>query len=229
MKYIIIGLGNYGSVLAERLTSLGHEVIGVDSNSHRVEELKSRITSTICMDINEVHMIKVLPLKDADAVIVAIGENVGASILVSAELKQQQVKKVISRAISNLHTTVLEALGVDEVITPEKDSAEDFAMQLDLKGFRESFTITEDYRIVSIVAPAVIVGQAVGDLSLNDKFNLKLVTIVRKEYSTNIFGSKSVVEKVIHPVGLGTTFEKEDVLVLFGSIASIQTFTKFYS
>lgn len=229
MKYIIIGLGNYGSVLAERLTLMGHEVIGVDSNSHRVEELKSKITSTISMDINEIHMLKVLPLKDADAIIVAIGENVGASILVSAELKQLKVNKLISRAISTLHTTVLEAIGVDVVITPEKDSAEDFALQLDLKGYRDSYPITDQYRIVSITTPSIAVGQAIGELSLNDKFNIKIVTIIRKEQATNVFGAKSSKERVIHPVGLGTVLEKEDTMVLFGDINNIQNFIKFYA
>jgi len=216
-------------VLAERLTSMGHEVIGVDSNSHRVEELKSRITSTICMDINEVHMLKVLPLKDADAVVVAIGENVGSSILVSAELKQLKVNKLIGRAISNLHTTVLEAIGVDEVVTPEKDSAEDFALRLDVKGLQDSFPVGENYRVVSMVVPPVIVGQAVGELLLGDKFNLKLVTIVRKEHVTNVLGSKSVVEKVIHPIGLGTIIEKDDILYLFGESKNIQNFSKFFA
>lgn len=229
MKYIIIGLGNYGSVLAERLTSMGHEVIGVDSNSHRVEELKSKITSTICMDINEVHMLKVLPLKDADAIIVSIGENVGASILVSAELKQLKVNKLISRAISTLHTTVLEAIGVDEVITPEKDSAEDFALQLDVRGYRDSFAISDEYRIVSMAVPPKGVGQAVGELSLGDKFNVKMITVVRKVLSTNVLGARKITERVIHPVGLGTILEKEDTIVLFGEINSIQNFAKFYS
>jgi trk system potassium uptake protein TrkA len=229
MKYIIIGLGNYGSVLAERLTSMGHEVIGVDSNSHRVEELKSKVTSTICMDINEVHMLKVLPLKDADAVVVAIGENIGASILVSAELKQLKVNKLVSRAISTLHTTVLEAIGVDEVVTPEKDSAEDFAIRLDIKGLYDSFAVAENYKVISMKAPAVVVGQAVGELSLGDKFNIKLVTIVRKEHSTSFFGAKNVVEHVIHPVGLGTIIEKEDVLYLFGDAKNLQTFSQFYA
>ena len=229
MKFIIIGLGNYGSALAERLTSMGHEVIGVDSNTHRIEELKSKITSTISMDINEVHMLKVLPLKDADAVVVAIGENVGASILVSAELKQLKVNKLTSRAISTLHTTVLEAIGVDEVITPEKDSAEDFALQLDVKGYKDSYAISNQHRILSMTVPSIIVGQAVGELSLGDKFNIKLVTIIRKEYATNFLGAKSMTEKVVHPVGLGTVIEKEDTLVLFGDISNIQNFTNFYS
>ena len=80
-----------------------------------------------------------------------------------------------------------------------------------------------------MTAPPVIVGQAVGELLLGDKFNLKLVTIVRKEHVTNILGSKSVVEKVIHPIGLGTIIEKEDVLYLFGDSKNLQTFSRFFS
>lgn len=75
MKYIIIGLGNYGGVLAEELSVLGHEVIGVDTNEHRVDVLKDKIATSFIIDATDEQSLSVLPLKDVDVVIVAIGEK----------------------------------------------------------------------------------------------------------------------------------------------------------
>ena len=86
MKYIIIGLGNYGGVLAEELSVLGHEVIGVDTNEHRVDVLKDKIATSFIIDATDEQSLSVLPLKDVDVVIVAIGENFGASVRVVALL-----------------------------------------------------------------------------------------------------------------------------------------------
>ena len=79
MKYIIIGLGNYGGVLAEELSVLGHEVIGVDTNEHRVDVLKDKIATSFIIDATDEQSLSVLPLKDVDVVIVAIGENFGGT------------------------------------------------------------------------------------------------------------------------------------------------------
>ena len=95
MKYIIIGLGNYGSVLAEELSALGHEVIGVDTNERRVDVLKDKIATSFIIDATDEQSLSVLPLKDVDVVIVAIGENFGASIRVVALLKKNGVKHIL--------------------------------------------------------------------------------------------------------------------------------------
>ena len=88
MKYIIIGLGNYGGVLAEELSMLGNEVIGVDMNSHHVELLKDKIAASFIMDATEEEALSALPLREVDVVIVAIGENLGASVRTIAILKK---------------------------------------------------------------------------------------------------------------------------------------------
>ena len=91
MKYIIVGMGNFGGFLATRLTEMGHEVIGVDSSEVKIEQVKDKITHAILMDATDSVTVKTLPYKDADAVIITIGENVGASIMVTAIFKQLNV------------------------------------------------------------------------------------------------------------------------------------------
>src|SRR5690554_1236994 len=105
MKYIILGLGNFGRALAIQLTERGHEVIGADKSMTKVEQLKEKVTHTICMDTTDVDAVEALPLKDVDAVIVAIGEDEGASLLTTALLKQLQVKRIIGRVVSDLQKT----------------------------------------------------------------------------------------------------------------------------
>ena len=94
MKYIIIGLGNYGHVLAEELSALGHEVIGADISAGRVDSLKDKIATAFVIDATDEQALSVLPLNSVDVVIVAIGENFGASIRVVALLKQKKVKRI---------------------------------------------------------------------------------------------------------------------------------------
>ncbi|NLK53679.1 MAG: TrkA family potassium uptake protein, partial [Bacteroidales bacterium] len=122
MKYIVIGLGYFGSNLASRLTSMGHEVIGVDNHPERLDELKDSVTTVMKMDATNVNAVRSLPLDDADAVIVAIGEDVGSSILAASILKNLKVKRIIGRAIHQTHHSILNQIGIDEVVMPLEDS-----------------------------------------------------------------------------------------------------------
>ena len=101
MKYIVIGLGNYGGILAEELTVLGHEVIGVDVKEHHVERLKDKIATAFVLDATDEMALSVLPLKSVDVVIVAIGEDLGASVRVVSLLKKNKVKHIYARALDD--------------------------------------------------------------------------------------------------------------------------------
>ena len=132
MKCIIIGLGNFGIALAQRLTAMGYEVIGVDKDMDKVNGYKNSIKNTICLDLNNQQAARNLPLKDADLSIVTLGKDIGASILTVAILKQNGANRIIARAISDLHKTVLEAMGISEIVQLEKEYAEFFATKTEL-------------------------------------------------------------------------------------------------
>ena len=118
MKYIVIGLGNFGSSIAEQLTEMGNEVIGVDISMSKVESMKEKITHAISLDATDMEAVKNLPLKDCDVVIVGIGEDKGANIMAAALMKQMKVRRIISRAIDPLQRTVLQTMGITEIIHP---------------------------------------------------------------------------------------------------------------
>lgn len=222
MKFIIFGLGHFGYALASRLTSMGHEVLGIDKSLDRVEAFKEDISHTICMDATDQIAVNGLPLKDADAVVVAIGEDEGASIMTIAMLKKLKVKKLIGRATSPLQKTVLEAMGITEFVDPETETAERLAATLDIKGVLDSFQISEKYRIMEIDVPQKYVGLSIQEADLLNKYRVTVLTIIRKTVSENSLGAIKTDPQVLGVLPPDFIMEDGDVLVLFGDLKDIE-------
>lgn len=221
MKYVIFGLGSFGKSLAIRLTELGHETIGVDNNMQKVEQLKERITHTVCMDCTDRNAVSSLPLKDADAVIVAIGEEEGASLLATALLKQLGMKRIIGRVVSDLQKTVLEAMQIEEYILPEEESAERLAMRLDNSGIVDSFKVSEKYSIIETRVPSRYVGMTLAEADLTKRYNVIVLTVL-----TLSKGSENGLSKIFKRAsGIATpntVMHENEVLVLFGELDDIE-------
>lgn len=222
MKFAVFGLGNFGSNLALNLIQLGHEVIGVDNRMEKIEELKEHLTFAVCFDTTLSHSLSTLPLHDVDVAVVCIGENEGDSLLTTALLKQMKVKRIISRSISALHRTVLESIGVEEIVNPERESAERLARKLTLKNLINAFELTEDYSIAEIAAPADFAGKTILESKLKEEHNINVVTIIRKQRRANIIGISREVRSVLGVVGAETVIDKGDTLVVFGAKKDIQ-------
>ena len=223
MKFVIIGLGNFGSALAISLTHQGHEVVAADDSHDKVEFFKDQITHTVTVNGREMNGLKTLPLQNADAVIVGIGEDFGSSVEVTANLKQLQVERLIARAISPVHETVLEAIGVEEIIHPEQETAERLAHRLEIKGILDSFDIASGYKIVEAAAPERYVGRTVEDVDFRKNYNVNIVTILKKQKSTNSLGVELKKEEVLGVFSPDRKFEEDDILVLFGAMKDIDS------
>ena len=118
MRYLIIGLGIYGTNLAKDLTDMGHEVIGADAKPTNVDAIKDYISTAYILDSTDEAAIGVLPLKNVDLVIVAIGENFGASIKTVALLRKLGVRNIYARAIDELHRAILDGMQVERILAP---------------------------------------------------------------------------------------------------------------
>lgn len=127
MKYLIIGLGCFGKTLAEELTDQGHEVIGIDNDEHRVDDVKDRISLAYIMDATEASALKVLPLDEVDTAVVAIGRSMDQSLRVVAALKELSVKKIYARALDNTHMSILRAMDITRIFIPESYAARIYA------------------------------------------------------------------------------------------------------
>lgn len=226
MKYIIVGLGNFGGYLAKLLTNLGHEVIGIDNLESRIEIVKDSITHAIVMDATDQAAVKNLPLKDTDIVIIAIGEDLGASIMSIAIFKQLKSKRIIARAINDLHETVIQAIGVDEIIHPEEETADRLSKRLEMKGVLDSLEISDEYNIVEVKVPKRYVEMTVSEADIRKEYYLNILTIIKLEQKKNLLGMNTPHKNVIGVVTPEYKFESEDILLLFGKINNIQEFLK---
>lgn len=221
MKYIILGLGSFGRSLATRLTELGHETIGVDSDMQKVEQFKDRITHTVCMDCTDKNAVSSLPLRDADAVIVAIGENEGSSLLSTALLKQLGVKKIIGRVVSDLQKTVLEAMAIEEYILPEEESAERLAMRLDNSGIVDSFKISDKYSIIETKVPERYIGKTLAEADLTNRYNVIVLTVLTLSKGSEN-GLARIFKRASGIATPNTILRENEVLVLFGELKDIE-------
>lgn len=226
MKYLIFGLGNFGASLAEKLTSQGNEVIGIDNSMDKVDLLKEKISHTICMDATDEFTVSGLPLKDTDVVVVAIGEDQGANIMVTALLKNLKVKRLISRAINPLHEKVLHAIGVDEIVHPEEETAERWAKKLCLSGLVDSFELSDEYSIIEVNVPESIVGMKMKEIGFRKNYNLLVLTTLKKSEEKTDVGRSRNITKVQGVASPELMLEKDDILVVYGSNKDIQAFLK---
>jgi trk system potassium uptake protein TrkA len=226
MKFIIVGLGSFGSSLAQKLTTMGHEVIGVDSKMSKVESLKESITHTICLDSTDKMAIKHLPLEDTDIVIVCIGEDEGASIMATALMKQANVKRLISRAVSPLHETILEAMQVDEIVHPEEETAERWAKKLNIRGVVDSFELSGEYHVIEAKVPSRFIGKSIEEIGVRRNYNIIVMTTIKIIQEKNLIGSFRKVKKVQELASARTILDAEDILVLYGRMNDIKNFLK---
>ena len=190
MKFLIVGLGNFGSSLAGKLTDQGNEVIGIDSSMAKVDALKEKISHTICMNATDEYTVAGLPLKETDVVIVAIGEDQGANIMATALFKNLKVKRLISRALNPLHEKVLQAIGVDEIVHPEEETAERWSKKLCLKGVVDSFELSDDYSIVEAGVPASLAGKKIGEINFRKIYNILILTTIKNYRETSELGNR---------------------------------------
>ena len=226
MKYIIIGLGNYGHVLAEELSALGHEIIGADISEGRVDAIKDKVATAFVIDATDEQSLSVLPLNSVDVVIVAIGENFGASVRVVDLLKQKKVARIYARAIDGVHKAVLEAFNLEKILTPEEDAARNLVQLLDFGTNMEGFRIDSEYYVVKFTVPKKFVGYFVNELNLDGEFHLKLIGLKRADKITNCLGISLTELHVKNNLPEDEKVNEGDELVCYGKYRDFQAFWK---
>ena len=219
MNIVTIGLGNFGASMAKILTSLGHDVLGVDNDLARVEYFKDVIANTICLDATDAHALRLLPINEADVFVVCIGDDFGISVKIAALLKKLGVTRIICRESSSIHLTVLNAIGIKETINPEYEMAKIFAQKLPLIGIQNLFSITESFKIIDLYMPASLIGKKYSPSNFRKEMHLKMIALKRSHRI--VYSSALAAEDAdIHEI----EFHENDTLVLVGEMRDIKRF-----
>ena len=218
MKCIIIGLGTYGRVLVDELSALGHEVIAADNDASRVERVKDMCDAAFQIEATDELALSVLPLKKVDIVIVAIGQNLGASVRVVALLKKLGVEHIYARAMDYVHKNILQAFSIDKILIPEERAAR--ASKADL------FRVDDKYCIYKFQIPEQFIGVLPNELHLNEQFQLKVIAIKKAKKVQNFIGIEYNDSEVVNITKENEPLEANDELVCYGKESD---FRKLYN
>jgi len=201
----VIGLGRFGYHVARTLAQGGAEVIACDVDEEKVREISEYVSLAYVLDATDAKVLKESGIANVDTAVVSIGENIEASILIVVQLKELGVREVVAKAITPLHGKVLEKLGVDRVVYPEKEMAIRVAHSLLVGEFIEEIPIGEKHSLFELKAFDFMLGKTLRDLDVRRRFGVSVLAIKRGEnLIVNPMGDEKVLPGDILLV-LGTT------------------------
>ncbi len=178
-QYILFGVGRFGSALARKLCELGHEVLAVDSDEQRVAAITPYVTSAIQVNSNDEETMRSLGIRNFDAAIVAIGDDLHHSILMTIMCKEMGAKYIIAKASDAMHAKVLLKLGVDRVVFPERDMGERVAYSLINPHILDLINLRGDYVIVQLNCPLSWIAHSFKEIDVRKQFGVSVLAIYR--------------------------------------------------
>jgi len=208
----VIGAGRFGESLAIALSEMGHDVLIVDSNEKIIQELADKVTHAVQADSTNEQILKTLGMKNFDKVVVAIGD-LEASILTCLILREQGVQHVIAKARTALHGKLLEKIGVDRVVFPERDMGIRLAKNLLASSILDYINLSPDYSVTELLAQPFMVGVSLGDLAL------------RAKYGVNVIAIRSGGKINISPMATDV-IKENDLLVIIGDNKAVEKLIK---
>lgn len=225
-RFLVIGLGRFGMSLAKTLASIGEEVIAVDANMARVEEVKERVPHAVQLDSTDPDALKSIGCDRVDVAIVAIGENLEASVITTVILKEMGIKEIIVRAYSDREKKILELIGATRVIFVEDEMGRRLAKAISGEGIRDYIELSPNYSIVHWDISEALAGTSLADLNLTESWRLNLLAVKKKgESLSQKIGLKKEAERLELYPSPEYRLEKGDVLILVGKHRDLMRFT----
>lgn len=212
-QFAVIGIGRFGSSLIKELVSLGYEVLAVDIHPDKVNKAMEFATHAVEADAMDETVLKALGIRNFDVVIVAIGENLQSNILTTILLKEMGVKKIVAKAQDELHGRVLEKIGADLVVYPERDMAIKIANSLSSNSIMDYIEVSPLYSLVELHTPRQFINKTLAESNIRHKYGISILAIKR---NTEVIVSPLANEKIL----LG------DDLVVLGKDEAIQRFSR---
>lgn len=201
---LVIGMGRFGSSLATELYDLGNEVCILDNDEEKIDDFKDMVTQAVTGDARDTEVLKSVGARNFDCAVVACGSDVGNSALITLNLKDMQVPKVVAKANSQVHQKVLDKIGADLVVVPEKEMAVKLANKLTNNNMLEFIELSDEFSIAEIRIPASWAGKSIIELNIRAKFKV------------NVLAVRSEGEPLSIDLGGSYIFKKTDNLLVLG-------------
>ena len=210
-SYVVIGLGRFGSEVARQLYSMGCDVLAIDTSSEIVQQIANDVTHAVVADAKDKEVLRALGVSDFDCAVVAIGDGLAASVLTTMNLKELGIGHIVCKAHDETHRRVLEKLGADRVVIPEKEHAGRLARSLASHNVLDYIELSSDYGIIEVPAPKGWVGKSLKDLNVRAKLGVNIIAVERKGKTHVSPAADFVILEGDIPVVLGDTVALEAV------------------
>src|SRR3569833_2397583 len=176
-QYAVIGLGRFGTSVARTLYEMGYDVLGIDTNEDLIQDAIDLVTHAVTADSTDENALKSIGIRNFDVVVVAIGNDVKNSILTTLILKELGVKYIVVKAQDELHGKVLEKIGADRVVYPERDMGYRVAHNLISPNILDYIELAPDYSILEIHTPNKFVGRSLEQIDIRRKYGCNVMAI----------------------------------------------------
>lgn len=176
-SYAVIGLGRFGTRVATSLYEFGEDVLAVDIDNELVNSVADCVTRAAVADAKNKNELKRLGVAQCDCAVVALGSDLASSVLITMNLKSLGVPYIICKAHDDTHREILEKLGADKVVIPEREIAEKTARSLSSPDFLEYIDLSEECGIIEITAPKSWSGKTLKELNIRGKYNINVIAV----------------------------------------------------
>ena len=184
-SYVVIGLGRFGSGLARALCRQGAEVLAMDIRPDLVQQVANEVTHAVVGDAQDKEVLRALDVRSFDCAVIAIGDNLAASVLTVMNLKELGVPYLVCKAHDVTYSRVLEKLGVDRVVIPELDQAQRLARILHSRNVLDYIELSTDYGILEVPAPKSWIGKSLKELNVRARLDINIIAVKNGE-KTNV-------------------------------------------
>ena len=210
-QYAVFGLGSFGESVAVTLQELGCEVVVVDNHMERIENISPYVSYAVQADIEDPEVIRSLGARNLDGVVVAVADDMEASIMATLVSKEIGVPYVLAKAKNDLHAKVLKKIGADSIIFPEKEIGQSVARNLVSGEFVDWISLSPDYSITEIAVPEKWIGKSLSEID------------VRRTKDVNVVGVR-IGEKIQVTIDPEEPLQKEMMLIIMGSNEALEKF-----
>ena len=213
-QFVVIGLGRFGYSIAKTLHSLDYDVLAIDRSEDIVQQISDEVTHAVQLDATDENALKSLGVRNFDVAIVAIGEDIQASIMVTLLLKELGVKYIMAKAQNEKHEKVLQKIGADRVILPEKEMGIRIANNLSTTNILDYIELSPDYSIMEVKALKEWENKTLKELRLRSTYGINIVAIKRGEDVIISPLAEDIImeDDIIITIGTQKTFNKLKIL-----------------
>ena len=183
---LVIGMGRFGQMFAERMQNMGNDVMIVDKDAELIDEISYKFTDSHIGDCCNDAVLKALGVNNFDVCFVSIGEDFQASLIITSMLKDHGAKHVVSKASSSRQAMLLEKIGADEIVYPEREIAEKLAVRYNADNIFDFIELTADYSIYEIPVPVTWLGKTVAEVNVRSRYNANIIAVKHNENNLNI-------------------------------------------